>query len=98
MKTTEIKNWRSQHTVLVTPMTKEELEQNSTKDGRISAKILVDFDDLVRYDQEWLYDEVSERITNSVGGLMDISFNVAGKTNINQVIVKVQGEIYFENI
>ena len=98
MKTTTIKNWRTSHDVIVMPMNVPELKEFMTKAGRISAKVLIDFNDLVRYDQEWLNDEVSERITNSVGGLVDISFKVVGRTNINQVIVLVEGEIDFENI
>ena len=98
MQVTKIKNWRTEHDVLMTPMNEKELKENATKQGRKSAKVLVDFNDLVHYDQEWLNDEVSERITNSVGGLVDISFKVVGKTNINQLIIRVEGDVDFENI
>lgn len=96
MKTVIIKNWRSEHEVLTTPMTEKELREAITKGGRISAKVLVDFNDLVSNDIEWLNDEASEKITNSVGGLVDISYKVAGRTPNNELIVKVDGGVEFD--
>lgn len=98
MKKILIKDFRSTHNVLVLPMTEKELEENVRKDGTVQAKVLVDFIDLVDNDLEWLNDEVSERITGSIAGLTDISFYVAGRTTINQVIVKVTGTVEFENL
>lgn len=83
--------FRSLHKVLVKPMNQKELTDNVRKDGSIQAKVLLDFDDLVNHDLEWLNDEVSKRITGSITGLTDISFNVVGRITIDQVILKVTG-------
>lgn len=91
MELVNMTDFRSLHKVLVKPMNQKELTDNVRKDGSIQAKVLVDFDDLVNNDLEWLNDEVSERITGSIAGLTDISFNVAGRTTNDQVIVKVTG-------
>lgn len=91
MELVNMTDFRSLHKVLVKPMNQKELTDHVRKDGTIQAKVLVDFNDLVNNDLEWLNDEVSERITGSVAGLTDISFNVAGRTTIDQVIVKVTG-------
>ena len=96
MKTLKITDWRSKHEVLTAPMTEKELKETVSKTNRISAKILVDFNSLVSNDMEWLNDEASERITNSVGGLVDISYTVAGRTPDNDVIIKVEAEVEFD--
>ena len=98
MESKVIKSWRSMNEVLTSPMTKEELESNSNRNGIISANLLIDFFDLVNEDIEWLNDEVSERITGSICGLVDISYKVIGKTSNNEIVVKVTGEVDFENI
>lgn len=96
MKTKHITDYRSKHDILTEPMTEKELKENIRKDGSISAKVLIDFFDLVGNDIEWLNDEVSERITNSVGGLVDINYNLAGRTTSNEVIVKVTANVEFD--
>ena len=98
MESKVIKSWRSMNEVLTSPMTKEELESNSNRNGVINANLLIDFFDLVNEDIEWLNDEVSERITGSIGGLVDIFYKVVGKTSNNEIVVKVTGEVDFENI
>ena len=98
MKTNVIVNFRSIHKVLLTPMTEKELKENVRKDGTIQAKVLVDFNNLVNYDIEELNDEVSDMITDSVAGLTDISYKVAGRTTSNDVILKVTANVEFENL
>ena len=97
MKTTHITDYRSQHNILISPMTEKELKDNMNKSGRISTKIIIDFSDLLNNDVEWLNDEVSKRITDLVGGLVDITYSVAGRTTTNQIILKIDAEIDFED-
>ena len=96
MKTIEIKNFRTKHIVLTEPMTEKELKENIRKNGRISAKVLLDFTEIVNYDGEWFNDEVSEKITNSVAGLSDINFSIVGRTTKNDAIVKIDAEVNFD--
>lgn len=91
----EITNFRSYHNVLVRPLTVKQLTQRSTKQNIISEKVLISFNDLVDNNGEWLNDEVSEKITGSIAGLMNIQYKVAGRTTSNEVILKVSGEINF---
>jgi len=96
MKNEHITDFRSKHTILVEPMTEKELKENMRKDGSISAKVLINFFDLVNNDIEWLNDEVSEKVTNSVCSLVDMNYSVAGRTTNNQVIVKVNAVVEFD--
>lgn len=98
MKTLFIRDFRSDHNVLVAPMSKEDLKENVQKSGRILIKVVVSFNDLLGNDLEWLNDEVSERITGSVAGLTDIVYYVAGRTPHNEVILKVNANVEFDNI
>jgi hypothetical protein len=84
-------DYRSIHNLLVKPMNVKELRDNVRKDGTVQAKVVVSFEDVLAYDIEWLNDEVSSMITGSVVGLTDISFNVAGRTTSNEIILKVTG-------
>jgi hypothetical protein len=90
-------DYRSIHNLLVQPMTDKDLKAAVRKDGTVKAKVLVDFNDLVNNDIEWLNDEVSEKITGSIAGLTDISFDVAGRTTSNEIILKVTGAVEFED-
>ena len=98
MKTVHITDWRSKHEVLTAPMTEKELRDNVRKDGSISAKILIDFNQLVDEDIEWLNDEMSLRVTDSIAGLHDISYKLAGSTTNNEMIVRVDAQVEFENL
>lgn len=91
-------DFRSKHKVLVEPMSKKELKENIRKNGRISAKVLLHFDDIVNNDIEWLNDMASEKITKSICGLMDINYSVVGRTIKNDLILKVDAEVEFDNI
>jgi hypothetical protein len=98
MKTVKIRNFRSDHEILIAPMSKEELKENVRKDGTIKVKVYVPFNDLIDNNLEWLNDEVSEKITDSVAGLTDIDYYVAGRNTKNDVIVKVTANVEFDNI
>lgn len=98
METIHITDYRSHHDVLTKPMTEKELTDNITKSGKISAKLVVDLNDLVNNDIDWLNDELSERITDSVAGLTDIEYTVAGRTTNNEVILKVTATVEFDNL
>lgn len=93
METKMIKGWRKENEVLLAPMTLDELKTNKTKDGMISAKLVFSFEALIDTDIDWLNDEASERITDSVGGLTDISYKIVGNTKNNEVILKVTGNV-----
>ena len=97
MELVNMTDFRSLHNVLVQPMNQKELGDNVRKDGSISAKVLVEFNDLVNNDMEWLNDEVSEKITGSIAGLTDISYHVGGRTTSNQIILKVTGQVELED-
>lgn len=84
---------RSHHNLLVEPLTLDELKQKATKAGVIKVHLALDFDLLVENDGEWLGDEVSERITGSVAGLMDIEYDVMGNEGRENVIVRVTGSV-----
>jgi len=98
MKSIIIKNFRSTHKIFDLPMTEKELRELVSKKGTISGKVLVDFNDLVNNDFDWLNDVASEKLTGSICGLTEINFIVVGKTTINQVILKVTGTVEFDNL
>lgn len=96
MKTLTIKNFRSEHNVLISPMTKKELEDNVRADGTIQSKVLVSLTDLIEWDIDTLNDFVSEKITSSENGLLDISYKISGRTTNNEIILKVTGAVYLD--
>ena len=92
MEIKEVANYRSFHKVLVKPFTPEELK--AKKDGKIVAKVTVDLIELIDNDIDGLNDLVSERITGSEAGLIDISYFVAGRIpQNNTVILKVEATL-----
>lgn len=99
MKTELIKNFRSEHEVLIAPMSKKELRENLTKTTQlITAKVSIGLFDLIVNGVDWLNDEVSEKITGSIAGLTDIDYTLIGRTTTNEVILKVVANVEFENL
>jgi hypothetical protein len=99
MKTIEITDYRSKHNVLTAPLTIEELKEAANKFGYISSKLTIELESLIDGDLERLNDEVSERITTSVCGLMDISYDVAGRiASSGEIILKVTAQVNFEDL
>lgn len=98
MELINITDYRSKHVVLVKPMTEKELKENVRKDGSIQAKIRVSFNDLLENDLEWFNDYAAESVTNSVVGLTDINYSVAGRTTNDEVIIKVTASVEFDNL
>lgn len=90
-------DYRSIHNLLVQPMNQKELKDAVRKDGTVAVKVVIPFNDIVSFDLEWLNDEVSEKITGSIVGLTNISWDVAGRTTNNEVILKVTGAVEFED-
>lgn len=97
MKTLTIKNFRSEHEVLIAPMTAKEIIDNVRSDGTIQAKVLVSLTDLIKWDIDTLNDFVSEKITGSEIGLLDITYKISGRTTNNEMILKVTGEVYLNS-
>lgn len=91
MEVKTVKNCRTYHDVITKPFTLEELK--AKKSTVVSAKVSIPLSDLIWNDQEWLNDEVSERITGSIAGLTEISFEVFGREGKDNVILKVTGDV-----
>lgn len=92
MKTKRYIDYRSLHTILTEPMNQKELSDNVRKDGTIQAQVVVTLEEVLNNDIEYLNDIVSEKITGSIVGLTDISFEVAGSvTGTNELILRVTG-------
>lgn len=97
-KIKEVKNFRKTMNVLVKPLTEKELAERSNKEDIISEKIIIDFNDIIFNDIEWLNDYASEAITGSEVGLTDISYEIVGRTTNNEAIVEVKGEVYYDGL
>jgi hypothetical protein len=99
MKTIHIKNWRSNHDVVLEPLTLEELNDSMSKAGMVTCKLLVSIEDLIDGDMEALNDNVSERITGSEAGLTDISYKLVGRQpQSNETIIGVTGHVEIDNL
>jgi len=99
MKTENYTDYRSLHVLLTEAMNQKELEDNVRKDGTIQAQVVVTLEEVLDNDIDYLNDVVSEKITGSIVGLTDISFNVAGSvTGTNELILRVTGTVEFDNL
>ena len=98
MKTKNYTDFRSLHVLLTEPMSQKELRDNVRKDGTIQAQVVVTLEETQDNDLDYFNDVVSERITGSVAGLTDISFNLAGSvTGTNEMIIRVTATVEFED-
>lgn len=98
MKTETFIDFRSMHKILTEPMTLNELKSDVTKSGKISVKLLFDFNSIIANNLNWLCNEANKRITGSSNLLSEINFKIAGRTTKNEVIVKVDAILEFDNI
>lgn len=80
-------------TPLEKPLSTQELIDRKDENGFISENLVVPFFDLIDCDLETLNDEVSERITGSDCGLLDIEYRAIGITPDNEIIVEVTGNV-----
>ena len=98
MKTKNYTDYRSLHVLLTEPMNQKELADNVRKDGTIQAQVVVTLEEVLDNDLDYFNDTVSERITGSIVGLTDISFDLAGSvTGTNEMIIRVTGTVEFED-
>ena len=98
MKTKNYTDFRSLHVLLTEPMSQKELRDNVRKDGTIQAQVVVTLEEVLDNDLDYFNDTVSERITGSIVGLTDISFDLAGSvTGTNEMIIRVTGTVEFED-
>ena len=94
MKTKEITDFRSKHTVLTEPLTKEELKELVGK--RKSFKVLISLDELIKTNPTGFYVDMQKKIAGRrLNMLLDPTFEIAGRNaSTNEAIIKVTAEIF----
>lgn len=90
-------DYRSIHNILVRSMNAKELKENVRKDGTIQAKVLYKLEHMISDSKDTVIGDVSTAITGNPEGLSNVSFDLAGRTTRNEVILKVTGTPIFED-
>ena len=80
--------------VLEAPLTIEQIK--SMVEGKLSdfitVRVQVSLNDIIENDFEWFLDELSEKVTGSIGGLTDIVYKPVDVTE-GAIIIEVSGDV-----
>lgn len=86
MKTEQITDFRSRHLVVTEPLTKEELQKITRKDGTIQVKVLHDFNYIVEDSKEGIAGDIAVKLTRNAEGLHNVQLELVGRKNDNAIL------------